>query len=124
MRIVPLCVSLGFFLFCCTDSKVKKFQDRLKGDWKIENPTLQSFIRFDARGNVTYFFNSFSYEKDSLAEYGKWKLKEIHTGHSKDTFEIEILKKPANTNFKIIFDSTNKIKVMDDVGSTFFTRVK
>ena len=124
MRLVPICLVLGFFLFCSTDSKVKKFQHRLTGDWKIENPTLQSFIRFDARGNVTYFFNSFSYEKDSLAEYGKWKLKEIHTGDSKDTFEIEILKKPANSSFKFFFVSTNKIKVMDDIGSTFFTRVK
>nr|AOE08482.1 hypothetical protein [uncultured bacterium] len=124
MRLLPLCVALGFFLFCCNGSKVRKFQNRLSGDWKIENPTLQSFIRFDERGNVTYFFNSFSYEKDSLAEYGKWKLKEIHVGYSKDTFEIEILKKPTNTIFKIIFDSTDKIKVMDDLGSTFFTRVK
>ena len=124
MRLLPLCVALGFFVCCCNNSKVIKFQNRLSGDWKIENPTLQSFIRFDERGNVTYFFNSFSYEKDSMAEYGKWKLKDIHTGYLKDTFEIEVLKKPANTIFKIIFDSTDKIKVMDDLGSTFFTRVK
>lgn len=122
MRISSLYVFLGFFLWNCENPK--SFEDRIIGDWQIENPTLQSYIRFDKGGEVTYFFNRFSYEKDSLAEYGRWQLQEILSSGSLDTFAVEIIKKPQNTLFKLVFVSPNKIKVMDSQGTTYFTRVQ
>lgn len=122
MRITSLSILLGFFLWNC--NKTKTFEDQLFGDWQIENPTLQSYIRFDKAGKVTYFFNRFSYEKDSLAEYGRWQLKDVVSGSLKDTFAMEIVKKPQNTLFKLVFITPDKIKVIDDQGTTYFTRVQ
>lgn len=123
MRSATLMLVLGLLIWSCVNPKATNFQTQIAGDWQIENATLQSYIRFDKNGKVTYFFNRFSYEKDTLAEYGNWQLKEILPGISKDTFAVEIMKQPQNTLFKFIFDSPDKIKVVDDYGDTFFTRV-
>ena len=65
-----------FFSFAlvtgCINQKENKFKDFLVGDWRIENPELQSFIRFEGNGKTTYFLNQFSYRLDSLAQTGKW----------------------------------------------------
>ena len=73
---------------------------------------------------ATYFLNQFSYRLDSLAETGKWELIEIRKGREVDTFIVNIIKKPQNTVFKFIPADKNRIKVIDDIGQTFFTRTK
>jgi len=104
--------------------KIKKnFKNYITGDWRIENPTLQSFIRFDPNGKTTYFLNRYSYELDTLAEYGSWHLKDIYKGVSLDTFVVEIIKKPQNTEFKFLILEQNRIRVLDEAGETLFTRV-
>jgi hypothetical protein len=74
------------------NQKENKFKDFLVGEWRIENPVLQSFIRFEENGKTTYYFNQFSYRLDSLAEIGKWKLNEIRRGKEIDTFIVKIEK--------------------------------
>jgi hypothetical protein len=106
------------------NQKENKFKDFLVGEWRIENPILQSFIRFEENGKTTYYFNQFSYRLDSLAEIGKWKLNEIRRGKEIDTFIVKIDKNPQNTVFKFIPVDKDRIKVMDDIGQTFFTRIK
>jgi hypothetical protein len=83
-----------------------------------------AFIRFNNQGKVTFYFNRFSYEKDSLAEYGKWRLKEIKKGVGIDTFLVELEKKPSNTIFKMVIVNENKLKVIDDIGYSRFTRLE
>ena len=107
----------------CMNQKSRQFKAYLLGDWRIENPMLQSFIRFEANGKTTYFMNRYSYERDSLAEIGKWNLDEIRKGQYADTFLLTIDKQPQKTVFKIIALDQNKIKVLDDQGHTFFTRI-
>ena len=77
-----------FFISGCMNQKENKFKDFLVGEWRIENPVLQSFIRFEENGKTTYYFNQFSYRLDSLAEIGKWKLIEIRRGKEIDTFIV------------------------------------
>ena len=117
---------IGFFILIwgCTNSKSSQFKDYLLGDWRIENPTLQSFIRFEKNGKTTYYFNQYSYRLDSLSEKGKWELKEIKSGKIRDTFIIEIDKEPQKTIFQFIPIDQQKIKVVDELGQTFFTRIK
>jgi len=120
-------ILLGFIIVImtsCTNTKSNYFNEFIIGDWRIENPTLQSFIRFDEKGTTTYFLNRYSYELDSLAEYGKWNLNEIRAGKAIDTFLVEIIKKPKNTEFKFLILEENRIRVLDDGGETFFTRVE
>ncbi len=112
------------FVAGCMNQKENKFKDFLVGEWRIENPQHQSFIRFEGNGKTTYFLNQFSYRLDSLAETGKWKLSEIRKGSEVDTFIVKINKKPRNTVFKFIPVDKDRIKVMDDIGQTFFTRIK
>jgi hypothetical protein len=106
------------------NQKENKFKDFLVGEWRIENPVLQSFIRFEKNGKTTYYFNQFSYRLDSLAEIGEWKLNEIRRGKEIDTFIVKIDKKPQNTVFKFIPIDKDRIKVMEDIEQTFFTRMK
>ena len=113
-----------FFTTGCMNQKENKFKDFLVGEWRIENPVLQSFIRFEENGKTTYYYNQFSYRLYSLAEIGKWKLNEIRRGKEIDTFIVKIDKKPQNTVFKFIPVDKDRIKVMDDIGQTFFTRMK
>ena len=122
MRIFILALSLVLLLSGCLNSKSKDFKNYITGDWRIENPTLQSFIRFDPNGKTTYFLNRYSYELDTLAEYGSWHLKDIYKGVSIDTFVVEIIKKPQNTEFKFLILEQNRIRVLDEAGETLFTR--
>ena len=108
----------------CLNQKSRQFNEYLIGEWRIENPILQSFIRFEENGKTTYYLNQFSYRLDSLAETGKWELIEIRKGREVDTFIVKIDKKPQNTVFKFIPVDKNRIKVVDDIGQTFFTRTK
>ena len=97
MRYFAIFLSV-FFTTGCMNQKENKFKDFLVGEWRIENPVLQSFIRFEENGKTTYYFNQFSYRLDSLAEIGKWKLNEIRRGKEIDTFIVKIDK-----NLKIQF---------------------
>jgi len=123
MRLLFILVLSGLIFSCCSNSS-SAFKEFIVGDWQIENPTLQSFIRFNNQGKVTFYFNRFSYEKDSLAEYGKWRLKEIKKGVGIDTFLVELEKKPSNTLFKMLIVNENKLKIIDDLGYTLFTRLE
>ena len=108
----------------CMNQKSRQFKNYLIGDWTIENPTLQSFIRFEENGKTTYFMNRYSYQLDSLAETGKWSLDEIRKGKYTDTFMVSIDKQPQKTIFQLIAVDKNKIKVFDEQGQTFFTRIQ
>lgn len=123
MRYFVIFFSIAF-VTGCMNQKENKFKDFLVGEWRIENPEHQSFIRFEGNGKTTYFFNQFSYRLDSLAQIGKWELIEIRKGREVDTFIVNIIKKPQNTVFKFIPADKNRIKVIDDIGQTFFTRTK
>ena len=123
MRYFVIFFSIAFVAGCMNQKK-NKFKDFLVGEWRIENPEHQSFIRFERNGKTTYFLNQFSYRLDSLAETGKWELIEIRKGREVDTFIVNIIKKPQNTVFKFIPADKNRIKVIDDIGQTFFTRTK
>ena len=123
MRFLLILVLSVLILSSCSNSS-SAFKEFIVGDWQIENPTLQSFIRFNNQGKVTFYFNRFSYEKDSLAEYGKWRLKEIKKGVGIDTFLVELEKKPSNTLFKMLIVNENKLKIIDDLGYTLFTRLE
>ena len=123
MRLLFILVLSGLILSSCSNSS-SAFKEFIVGDWQIENPTLQSFIRFNNQGKVTFYFNRFSYDKDSLAEYGKWRLKEIKKGVGIDTFLVELEKKPSNTLFKMLIVNENKLKIIDDLGYTLFTRLE
>ena len=123
MRLLFILVLSGLILSSCSNSS-SAFKEFIVGDWQIENPTLQSFIRFNNQGKVTFYFNRYSYEKDSLAEYGKWRLKEIKKGVGIDTFLVELEKKPSNTIFKMLIVNENKLKIIDDLGNTLFTRLE
>ena len=118
-------VFLCFFLFLkCTYQKSYKFKNYLVGEWRIDNPTLQSFIRFDEDGKTTYYFNRYSYQLDSLAQIGKWSLDEIRKGMKIDTFIVTIDKQPKKTIFQFLPLDNDRIKVIDEGGQTFFTRIK
>ena len=108
----------------CMNQKSRQFKNYLIGDWTIENPTLQSFIRFEENGKTTYFMNRYSYQLDSLAETGKWSLDEIRKGKYTDTFVVSIDKQPQKTIFQLIAVDQDKIKVFDEQGQTFFTRIQ
>ena len=123
MRFLFILVLSVIILSSCSNSS-SAFKEFIVGDWRIENPTLQSFIRFNNQGKVTFYFNRYSYEKDSLAEYGKWRLKEIKKGVGIDTFLVELEKKPSNTIFKMLIVNENKLKIIDDLGNTLFTRLE
>ena len=123
MRFLLILVLSVLILSSCSNSS-SAFKEFIVGDWQIENPTLQSFIRFNNQGKVTFYFNRYSYEKDSLAEYGKWRLKEIKKGVGIDTFLVELEKKPSNTIFKMLIVNENKLKIIDDLGNTLFTRLE
>lgn len=114
-----------FFLFLkCTYQKSYKFKNYLVGEWRIDNPTLQSFIRFEEDGKTTYYFNRYSYQLDSLAQIGKWSLDEIRKGMKIDTFIVTIDKEPKKTIFQFLPLDKDRIKVIDEGGQTFLTRIK
>ena len=108
----------------CMNQKSHQFKNYLIGDWRIENPTLQSVIRFEKSGKTTYFMNQYSYQLDSLAQIGKWSLDEIRKGKYTDTFIVSIDKQPQKTIFQFIAIDQDKIKVIDEQGQTFFTRIQ
>ena len=108
----------------CMNQKSRQFKNYLIGDWRIENPTLQSVIRFEKSGKTTFFMNQYSYQLDSLAEIGKWSLDEIRKGKYTDTFIVSIDKQPQKTIFQFIAIDQDKIKVIDEQGKTFFTRIQ
>jgi hypothetical protein len=108
----------------CESSKSRQFTNYLVGDWRIENPSMQSFIRFEENGKTTYYLNRYSYKLDSLAEYGDWRLKEIKKGTVRDTFVVQIDKRPQQTTFQFIPIDQQRIKVIDERGQTFFTRIE
>ena len=112
------------FLTGCMSQKSRQFKNYLIGDWTIENPTLQSFIRFEENGKTTYFMNRYSYQLDSLTQTGKWSLDEIRKGKYTDTFMVSIDKQPQKTIFQLIAIDQDKIKVIDEQGQTFFTRIQ
>ncbi|MEL0074152.1 MAG: hypothetical protein VW710_06860 [Flavobacteriaceae bacterium] len=85
---------------------------------------MQSFIRFEENGKTTYYLNRYSYKLDSLAEYGDWSLKGIKKGVVRDTFVVQIDKRPQKTTFQFIPIDQQRIKVIDDQGQTFFTRIE
>ncbi|OUV06150.1 MAG: hypothetical protein CBC39_00495 [Cellvibrionales bacterium TMED79] len=108
----------------CMNQKSRQFKNYLIGDWTIENPTLQSFIRFEENGKTIYFMNRYSYQLDSLAQIGKWSLDEIRKGKYTDTFMVSIDKQPQKTIFQLIAIDHDKIKVIDEQGQTYFTRIQ
>ena len=108
----------------CVSSKSRQFTNYLVGDWRIENPSMQSFIRFEENGKTTFYLNRYSYKLDSLAEYGDWLLKEIKKGAVRDTFVVQIDKRPQQTTFQFIPIDQQRIKVIDERGQTFFTRIE
>ncbi|MGB1454940.1 MAG: hypothetical protein ACPG7A_05695 [Flavobacteriaceae bacterium] len=85
---------------------------------------MQSFIRFEDNGKTTFYLNRYSYKLDSLAEYGDWLLKEIKKGAVRDTFVVQIDKRPQQTTFQFIPIDQQRIKVIDERGQTFFTRIE
>ena len=113
-----------FVILACVSPKSRQFKNYLVGDWRIENPSMQSFIRFEENGKTTYYLNRYSYKLDSLAEYGDWSLKEIKKGVVRDTFVVQIDKRPQKTTFQFIPIDQQRIKVIDDQGQTFFTRIE
>ena len=116
---------LSFVLLTgCMNQKSRQFKEYLKGDWRIENPILQSFIRFEENGKTTYYLNQFSYRLDSLAETGRWNLDEIRKGIETDTFVVTIDKQPQKTVFQFVPVNKDRIKVIDEKGQTFFTRIQ
>ena len=116
---------LSFVLLTgCMNQKSRQFTEYLKGDWRIENPILQSFIRFEENGKTTYYLNQFSYRLDSLAETGRWSLDEIRKGIEADTFVVTIDKQPQKTVFQFVPVNEDRIKVIDEKGQTFFTRIQ
>jgi len=106
------------------NQKSRQFKEYLKGDWRIENPILQSFIRFEENGKTKYYLNQFSYRLDSLAETGRWSLDEIRKGIETDTFFVTIDKQPQKTVFQFVPVNKDRIKVIDEKGQTFFTRIQ
>jgi len=108
----------------CMNQKSRQFKNYIIGDWRIENPTLQSFIRFEESGKTTYFMNRYSSQLDSLAQIGKWSLDEIRKGRYTDTLIVSIDIQPQKTLFQFIAMDQDKIKVIDDQGQTFFTRIQ
>ena len=68
--------------------------------------------------------NRYSYQLDSLAQTGKWSLDEIRKGKYTDTFMVSIDKQPQKTIFQLIAVDKDKIKVFDEQGQTFFTRIQ
>jgi hypothetical protein len=68
--------------------------------------------------------NRYSYQLDSLAQIGKWSLNEIKKGKYTDTFMVSIDKQPQKTIFQFIVIDQDKIKVIDEQGQTFFTRIQ
>jgi hypothetical protein len=116
---------LSFVLLTgCMNQKSRQFKEYLIGEWRIENPILQSFIRFEENGKTTYYLNQFSYRLDSLAETGKWSLDEIRKGIETDTFIVTIDKQPQKTVFQFVPVNKDRIKVIDEKGQTFFTRIQ
>ena len=116
---------LSFVLLTgCMNQKSRQFKEYLIGEWRIENPILQSFIRFEENGKTTYYLNQFSYRLDSLAETGKWNLDEIRKGIETDTFIVTIDKQPQKTVFQFVPVNKDRIKVIDEKGQTFFTRIQ
>lgn len=116
---------LSFILLTgCMNQKSRQFKEYLIGEWRIENPILQSFIRFEENGKTTYYLNQFSYRLDSLAETGKWSLDEIRKGIETDTFIVTIDKQPQKTVFQFVPVNKDRIKVIDEKGQTFFTRIQ
>lgn len=116
---------LSFVLLTgCMNQKSRQFKEYLNGDWRIENPILQSFIRFEENGKTTYYLNQFSYRLDSLAETGRWSLDEIRKGIETDTFVVTIDKQPQKTVFQFVPVNKDRIKVIDEKGQTFFTRIQ
>jgi hypothetical protein len=107
----------------CMNQKSRQFNEYLIGEWRIENPILQSFIRFEENGKTTYYLNQFSYRLDSLAETGKWSLNEIRKGTQSDTFVVTIDKQPQKTIFQFVPLNNDRMKVIDQKGQTFFTRI-
>ena len=122
MRIINV-VCILIFMTGCVNTTSRQFKNYLLGDWRIENPILQSFIRFEENGNTTFYMNQYSYKLDSLAERGSWSLSEIKNGAVRDTFIIQIDKKPQKTIFQFIPIDQQRIKVIDEKGHTFFTRI-
>ena len=123
MRLILFFLSL-ILSVKCTNQKSNKFKSYLVGEWRIDNPTLQSFIRFEENGMTTYYFNRYSYQLDSLAQIGKWNLDEIRKGREIDTFIVTIDKQPRKTVFRFLPLDKNRIKVIDEGGQTFFTRIE
>ena len=105
------------------NQKSRQFNEYLIGEWRIENPILQSFIRFEENGKTTYYLNQFSYRLDSLAETGKWSLNEIRKGTQTDTFVVTIDKQPQKTIFQFVPLNNDRMKVIDPKVQTFFTRI-
>lgn len=123
MRIISVICFL-IVMSACVSPKSRQFKNYLVGVWRIENPSMQSFIRFEENGKITFYLNRYSYKLDSLAEYGDWHLKEIKKGAVRDTFVVQIDKKPQQTIFQFIPIDQQRIKVIDERGQTFFTRIE
>lgn len=99
------CFFLFFIHLSCVNSSEKILKNYLIGTWRIENPTMQSFIKFKKDGRATYFFNRYSLQLDTLSEHGKWEVSFTRKKTLKDTFMLHIIKK-NNIVFKaIILDS-------------------
>ncbi len=123
MRFIFLTFFAVILITGCSNSKSQDFKNYLVGDWRIENKFLQTYIRFEVSGKTTYFGNRYSYELDSLVEYGRWKLNEVRKGQSIDTFVVEIVKQPQETIFKFIPLDENRIKAFDGAREVLFKRI-
>ena len=68
--------------------------------------------------------NRYSYQLDSLSQMGKWSLDKIQKGNITDTFTVTIDNQSRKILFHFIAVDENKIKVIDDGGQVFFTRIR
>lgn len=111
-------------MYGCTTNKSQQFKNHILGDWRIDNPAVQAFVRFEDKGETTYYYNRYSYDLDSLAEYGDWKLNKIIKGVETDTFQVEVDRKIEKIVFNFIVVDQNRLKMIDINGNaTYFSRV-
>jgi hypothetical protein len=117
-------LGLIVIMYGCTANKTQQFKNYILGDWRIDTPSAQAFIRFEDKGKTTYFYNRYSYDLDSLAEYGDWKLNRIKKGVETDTFQLVVDRKIGKIVFNFLVVDKNRLKMIDKNGkATYFNRV-
>ena len=115
--------SFIFFLFAiyihACDSDINNF---FLGTWRIENPSLQSFIIFKPNGDALYYANRISYLKYTLVTKGTWDWS-YKNQKRKDTLLLKI-KGNDYFLFEILVLGPNKLKAIENQNSVYFSRVE